>query len=154
MATAPQDYVKVPTSEFIKAIGYRRTVYPLSDKVDVSDDRIEEIVKEVLSVAPSSYNNQPMRVAIMLGGEHKKLWKIIRDQALPLLQGAGEQVVAMMTQRFDMFEAAYGSVSLFTPVVHQQKLTAPIDHLLGGPGYHQGVARDTQGSCWPVPPMG
>jgi hypothetical protein len=111
MASAPQDQVKVPTSEFIKAIGYRRTVYPLTDKISVSDDRIEEIVKEVLAVSPSSYNTQPMRVAIMLGDQHKKLWQIIREQGLPLLQGAGEEIVAMMKQRFDMFEAAYGSVS-------------------------------------------
>ena len=51
-----------------------------------------------------------MRVAILLGAEHKKFWQIVRKNALPILQGAGEQVVNMMTQRFDMFEAAYGSV--------------------------------------------
>jgi hypothetical protein len=111
MGSAPQDQVNVSTAEFIKAISYRRSVYPLSDKVSVSDDRIVEIVKEVLAVSPSSYNTQPMRVAIMLGEQHKKLWQIVREQALPLLQGAGEEIVAAMTQRFDTFQAAYGSVS-------------------------------------------
>jgi len=104
---------KIPTEEFIKAIQYRRTVYPLTDKSPISDARIEEIVQEVVAIAPSSYNIQPMRVAIMLGAEHKKLWQIIRDQSLPLLAGAGEQVLGMMKQRFDMFEAAYGSITFW-----------------------------------------
>jgi predicted oxidoreductase (fatty acid repression mutant protein) len=99
------------TAEFLKAISYRHSVYPLSDKVDVSDGRIVEIVQEILKYSPSPYNNQPLRVAIFLGEEHKKFWKIIREQALPLLQGAGEETIAAMTQRFDMFSGAYGSVS-------------------------------------------
>lgn len=115
----------VSTAEFIKAIGHRRTVYPLSDKIDVSDDRIIEIVQEVLKVSPSSYNTQPGRVAIFLGEEHKKFWKIIRDQALPLLQHAGEEIVATMTQRFDLFTGAYGSVSFSSPA---SKLTVALQY--------------------------
>ena len=102
---------KPSTAEFLKAIEHRRTVYPLTNKVDVSDDRIVEIVQEVLKVSPSSYNTQPMRVAIMLGEEHVKLWKIVREHAMPILQSAGEKVVEMMSSRIDMFSKAYGSVS-------------------------------------------
>jgi len=104
---------KIPTAEYIKAVQYRRTVYPLTGESPISDDRIVEVVQEILAVAPSSYNIQPMRVAIMLGAEHKKLWQIIRDESLPLLAGAGEQVVNMMKGRFDMFEAAYGSITFW-----------------------------------------
>jgi len=105
---------KVPTAEFIKAIGHRRTVYPLSDKdLPVSDDRIVEIVQEVLKVAPSSYNNQSGRIAIFLGDNHKQFWQIIRDVAMPMLQQAGEEAVNAMTQRFDMFSAAYGTISFW-----------------------------------------
>lgn len=103
----------VSTAEYLKAISYRRTVYPLSDKIDVSDDRIVELVQEILKISPSSYNNQHMRVAIFLGSEHKKWWKIISDAALPLLQGAGEETVKAMTQRFEMFSAAYGSITFW-----------------------------------------
>ena len=106
------------TAEFLKAIEHRRTVYPLNNKVDISDDRIVEIVQEVLKVSPSSYNTQPMRVAVMLGEEHVKLWKIVREHALPILKAAGEKIVEMMSSRIDMFEGAYGSVS--TAVIDSQ----------------------------------
>ncbi|CAF9906638.1 MAG: hypothetical protein GOMPHAMPRED_004823 [Gomphillus americanus] len=105
---------KPSTAEFLKAIEHRRTVYPLTNKVDVSDDRIVEIVQEVLKVSPSSYNTQPMRVAIMLGEEHVKLWKIVREHAMPILQSAGEKVVEMMSSRIDMFSKAYGSITFWT----------------------------------------
>lgn len=103
---------KIPTDEFIKAIQYRRTVYPLTDKSPVSDARIEQIVQEVVAIAPSAYNTQPMRVALMLGGEHKKLWQLVREKATPLLAGAPQAVQDAMAQRFTMFEASYGSVCL------------------------------------------
>jgi predicted oxidoreductase (fatty acid repression mutant protein) len=120
------------TAEFFKAISHRHSVYPLSDKVNVSDDRIVEIVQEILKYSPSPFNNQPMRVAIFLGNEHKKFWKTIRDQALPLLQGAGEEVVAAMTQRFDMFTGAYGSVrSSFTSNDEYILTHISVDHVLG-----------------------
>lgn len=105
----------VKTNTYLQAIAHRRSVYPLAGASDVSDDRIVEIVQEVLRVSPSSYNTQPMRVAIFLGEQHKKFWKIISDASLPLLQPAGEEVVAKMSGMFGMFSAAYGSVSLFSP---------------------------------------
>ncbi|KIW01596.1 uncharacterized protein PV09_07068 [Verruconis gallopava] len=111
--TAAMAADKVDTATYLKAIGHRRTVYPLSDKVSVSDDRIVEVVQEVLKVSPSSYNSQPMRVAIMLGEHHKKFWQIVKDKALPLLAGAGEEVVKTMSQRFEMFQAAYGSITFW-----------------------------------------
>ena len=93
-------------------------MYPLGDTdVPVSDDRIVEIVQEVLKVAPSSYNNQTGRVAIFLGDKHKQFWDVIIGLAMPMLQQAGEEVVQAMTQRFNMFKAAYGTVSKPKPVV-------------------------------------
>ena len=105
----------ISTDDFIKAIQHRRTVYPLNDKSPVSDARIEEIVKGVMITTPSSFNTQSGRVVVLLGEQHKKLWDIIREHALPLLQHAGEDVVKMMEQRFAMFKAAYGSVSIRSP---------------------------------------
>ena len=126
----------VSTAEYLKAIGYRRTVYPLSDKnLPISDDRIVEVVSEVLKIAPSSFNNQTFRVAIMLGEQHKKFWQIVIDNAMPILQGAGEEVVKAMDQRFTMFKAAYGTVSaypcLIFNIVRRPLIVDEIDLILG-----------------------
>ncbi|OAL53489.1 nitroreductase family protein [Pyrenochaeta sp. DS3sAY3a] len=111
--TNPPEIAKPSTEEYIRAISYRRTVYPLSDSVSVSDARIEEIVKSVLAVSPSSYNTQPMRVAILLGEKHKQLWHIIKENALPILLEASEQVHAALSEKFDMYQAAYGSITFW-----------------------------------------
>ena len=107
MASKPN----VSTEQFLAAAKYRRTVYGLKGTSSVSDARIEEIVKEVLSFTPSSYNTQPGRITIVLGDKHKQLWDAVIAEAKPILQGAGEAVWAAMGPRFEAFKGAYGSVS-------------------------------------------
>ncbi|KAF2756430.1 Nitroreductase [Pseudovirgaria hyperparasitica] len=103
----------ITTDAYLQAVKFRRTVYPLTNKSPVSDARIEEIVQGVIGSSPSSYNTQSTRVLVLLGAQHEKLWDLVREHALPLLQGAGEDVVKSMEGRFSMFRAAYGSVLFF-----------------------------------------
>lgn len=103
---------KISTDEYLKAVNYRRTVYGLTDKSPVSDDRIVEIIKNVQLASPSSYNTQTGRITVLLGAPHKKLWTMIDEIAIPIIaQHAGEGTAGFMKQRFDGFKAAYGSVS-------------------------------------------
>ncbi|KAF2665276.1 Nitroreductase [Microthyrium microscopicum] len=94
---------KISTNDYLTAIKYRRSVYPLSDKVDVSDDRIVEIIKEVALTSPSSYNTQPGRFTVLLGAPHKKLWDMISEIATPIItQHAGEEMGKAMEGRFQI----------------------------------------------------
>lgn len=103
---------KIPTEEYLKAVKYRRTVYGLNDKSPISDDRIIEIIKEVQLTSPSSYNTQPGRITVLLGAPHKKLWDLTLEHGVPLVrEHAGEEMAKSMTDRYNMFKAAYGSVS-------------------------------------------
>lgn len=107
---------RVSTDQWLAAAKYRRTVYGLKGTSSVSDDRVEEIVKEVLSFAPSSYNTQPVRISIVLGEKHKQFWDIVLKEAEPLLKAAGEAVWAQMSGMLQGHKAAYGSVCyLATP---------------------------------------
>ncbi|KAF4966330.1 hypothetical protein FSARC_5958 [Fusarium sarcochroum] len=100
---------KVTTDQWLAAAKYRRTVYGLKDTSHITDSRIEEIVREVISFAPSSYNTQPGRYALVLGEKHKQVWDVVVEHAAPMLKAAGPHVWAAMEPRFQRFKNAYGS---------------------------------------------
>jgi predicted oxidoreductase (fatty acid repression mutant protein) len=100
----------VSTNDYLTAIKYRRTVYGLTDKSPVSDERIVEIIKEVALTSPSSYNTQPGRFTVLLGAPHKKLWDIVAEVAVPMIKGmAGEEAANGMASRFQMFKGNFQS---------------------------------------------
>ncbi|KAH8675269.1 Nitroreductase-like protein [Xylariales sp. PMI_506] len=101
---------KITTDQWLEAASYRRTVYGLKDTSPVSDERIEEILKKVLSFAPSSYNTQSARFTLVLGEKHKQLWDIVAKESEEILKGAGPGIWEAMDGRFKAFRAAYGSV--------------------------------------------
>ncbi|KAJ4267514.1 putative nitroreductase [Fusarium torreyae] len=105
---------KVTTDQWLAAAKYRRTVYGLKDTSPVPDSRIEEIVREVISFAPSSYNTQPGRYTLVLGEKHKQLWDVVVENAAPVLKAAGPHVWAAMEPRFQRFNNAYGSLVFWT----------------------------------------
>ncbi|KAH8885503.1 Nitroreductase [Thozetella sp. PMI_491] len=99
----------ISTDQWLEGAKYRRTVYGLKDTSHVSDERIEEIIKNVLSFSPSSYNTQPGRITLVLGEKHKQLWDVIVAAFEPILKGI-PGVWEAMEPRFGAFKNAYGSV--------------------------------------------
>ncbi|KAK8128976.1 hypothetical protein PG984_010084 [Apiospora sp. TS-2023a] len=101
----------ITTDQFLQAAKYRRSVYALKNTSPVSDARIEQVVQEVLSFAPSSYNTQPVRVTLVLGDKHAQLFDEIIAAAQPFLtQVAGEETWKKMSGLFQGLKGAYGSV--------------------------------------------
>jgi predicted oxidoreductase (fatty acid repression mutant protein) len=95
----------ISTNDYLTAVKYRRTVYGLTDKSPVPDERIIEIIKDVALASPSSYNTQPGRFTILLGAPHKKLWDIVSEIAVPMIKGmGGEEAANAMAGRFQMFK--------------------------------------------------
>jgi predicted oxidoreductase (fatty acid repression mutant protein) len=99
----------ISTDQFLAAAKFRRTVYALKATSPVPDSRIEDIVKEVLSFAPSSYNTQSSRITLVLGDKHKQFWDIVIKESEGILKSAGAWDA--MYPRFQAFQNAYGSVS-------------------------------------------
>lgn len=104
----------ITTDQFLAAAKYRRTVYALKPSSPVSDSRIEEVLKEILSFAPSSYNTQSARFTLVLGDKHKQFWDIVSNESEEILKGAGAWEA--MSPRFQAFGNAYGSVSSYLVV--------------------------------------
>ncbi len=66
-------------ADFKTALARRRSNYDLSDKSSLTDAQIKELVDYAVLNTPSAFNSQSARVVILLGGEHKKLWEIVRE---------------------------------------------------------------------------
>ena len=114
--------VNISTDQWLAAAKHRRTVYGLKGTSAVPDSRVEQIIEQVLSFSPSSYNTQPVRVTLVTGDKHKQFWDTIIEIAQPILQGAGEQVWQTMKGVFESHKASYGSVRIQTPAHMGQDL--------------------------------
>lgn len=92
---------------FLDAVRNRRSVYPLTNKVPISEDRIVEIATEGIKHVPSSFNSQSARMVVLLNAEHEKFWDMTKEVLRPQVPadkfGATEQ-------KLDMFKAAKGTV--------------------------------------------
>ncbi|WFD04307.1 hypothetical protein MOBT1_003014 [Malassezia obtusa] len=97
--------------EFIRAITQRRSVYALSNKPVQSPQRVNELVKVALREAPSSFNIQSSRAAILTGKEHLYNWKEIVPSAL--LKAAGQTALDKSRAKLDMFAAGTGTILFY-----------------------------------------
>lgn len=103
----------VSASTFLEAFSHRRSVYTINDKSPISDARIEEIVQQVVSQAPSAYNTQTSRFVVLLGDKSKEFWAKTAEIAKNVIVSAkGEEGWKQLEGRFGIFGGAYGSVSL------------------------------------------
>ncbi|WP_178022446.1 nitroreductase family protein [uncultured Paenibacillus sp.] len=66
-------------SDFWNAVKTRRTIYAIGKDLPISEDRIEEIVKNAVLYSPSSFNSQSARAAVLFGEQHDKLWDITKE---------------------------------------------------------------------------
>ncbi|MNW44570.1 Nitroreductase family protein [compost metagenome] len=66
-------------SDFWNAVKTRRSIYAIGKDIPISEDRIEEIVKNAVLYSPSSFNSQSGRVVVLFGEQHDKLWDITKE---------------------------------------------------------------------------
>lgn len=111
------------TKPFFAAVESRRTIYPLKNESPISDERIKEIVTMAIKHCPSAFNSQTGRVVVVSKKEHVKLWGAVKEVYKAMLP---EDKYNGAKERFDMFQAAYGTVSLifFCILVKRSRLIA------------------------------
>ncbi|GAA6005282.1 hypothetical protein JCM10207_002925 [Rhodosporidiobolus poonsookiae] len=95
---------------FLEALRNRRTHYALSKASPVSNERIVELVNEVVKHAPSSFNSQTTRALVVFGDHHDKVWDIAKAQIKAIVP---EDKWEASNQRLSGFQGAYGTVLLY-----------------------------------------
>lgn len=57
----------------------RRSQYNLTNKIDISEEALEDILATALKYVPSSFNSESTRLVLLLDHEHQKLWNIVKE---------------------------------------------------------------------------
>ncbi|RHZ65185.1 nitroreductase family protein [Aspergillus thermomutatus] len=74
------------TDALIELAKARRTIYKLGKNSPVPDSKIEELVNAAILHVPSSFNTQSTRLVVLLHAEHERLWDIVIDTFMQLVQ--------------------------------------------------------------------
>ena len=64
---------------FLHGIKDRRSYYGINKEVQVSDEKIKEIVEFAVKYTPSAFNSQTARLVVLTGEAHDKLWDITTE---------------------------------------------------------------------------
>ncbi|GAA6043994.1 hypothetical protein JCM8097_000180 [Rhodosporidiobolus ruineniae] len=95
---------------FLDALKTRRTIYALSKSSPISNDRIVELVNEVVKHAPSSFNSQSTRVVVALGDHHDKVWEVAKEKIKAIVPAENWPA---SEQRLNGFQGAHGTVLFY-----------------------------------------
>ncbi|MGE1126037.1 nitroreductase family protein [Bacillus wiedmannii] len=98
------------TKDFYTALKERRTYYGINKEVQVSDEKIKEIVEFAVKYTPSAFNSQTARLVVLLGEVHDKLWDITTET---LRKVVGDNDFSGTQQKMDSFKSGYGTVLYF-----------------------------------------
>lgn len=93
---------------FLDIIATRRTFYQLGTQSPISDQRIQEIIHEVILNVPSAFNSQTTRVVLLVNQEHTKLWNIVKEAVKGV---APAKHWPDTEKKLNGFQSAYGTVS-------------------------------------------
>lgn len=94
----------------INAIRQRRTQYSLGRNLPISRDAVENLVKEAVRLAPSSFNSQSARAVILFGDESVKLWNIAKDALRKIVPA---DAFAQTEAKLNSFAAGAGTILFF-----------------------------------------
>lgn len=96
---------------FAEALEHRRSYYNLSNESPICDEEIVHILRTAVKHVPSAFNSQSTRVVLLLGGEHLKLWDIVKGKLKARLP---EEQYRRSEQKIDAsFAGGYGTVLFF-----------------------------------------
>lgn len=99
-------------TEFGRLIVKRRTYYKMKKGSPISDQAIEEIIKQAIKYSPTAYNSQQTRAVLLLSGAHEKFWSITMD-AIRRVTGKPLEELQSTQRKLDSFKGGYGTVLFY-----------------------------------------
>ncbi|MBT2255961.1 nitroreductase family protein [Priestia megaterium] len=98
------------SKDFYSVLKERRSYYGINKDVQVSDEKIKEIVEFAVKHTPSAFNSQTARLVVLTGKSHDALWNITTDT---LRKVVGDRDFTGTQQKMDSFKSGYGTVLFF-----------------------------------------
>lgn len=111
---------------FEEALINRRTYYNLSSDSPVPDYEVVHVLHNAVKHVPSAFNSQTTRIVLLLGEEHQKLWKIVKDTLKKMLPD--DVYVKTEIKVNQSFASGYGTILFFedTEVVNKFMTSYPL----------------------------
>ena len=94
---------------FLDVLTKRRTYYQLTAESSISNERIQDIITQVILNVPSAFNSQTVRIVLLVKDEHRKLWDIVKEALQAVVP---EDLFPTTEKKLSAFQAAYGTVCL------------------------------------------
>lgn len=96
---------------FLAAVKNRRTFYQLQKSSTISSKQIKDVITHAILHAPSPFNMQAVRVILLLGDKHDKLWDITKAI---LRKHVPADKFSPTEQKLDGFKAGFGTVCFYS----------------------------------------
>jgi uncharacterized protein len=100
----------VSSNDILTALKNRRSIYGISKAPNISNERLETLIKDIVKYTPSAFNSQTTRLVLLLGGQHDKLWDITTDVLRAVVPEAN---FAPTAEKMASFKAGHGTVLFF-----------------------------------------
>ncbi|WP_124058097.1 nitroreductase family protein [Vaginisenegalia massiliensis] len=98
-------------SNYIKQLQERRSIYALGQNVSLTQNQIENLIKEAVKASPSAFNSQSSRVVILFGQAKDQFWNEITLGALEKVTPA--EAFEATKAKIASFAAGIGTVLFF-----------------------------------------
>ncbi len=105
--------------KFYEAVKARRSRYDLTKDSVITDQRIKEILSELVTYTPSAFHSQTSRVVLLLNEEHDKLWNIVRNTLKKIVP---EDKFEPTEKKIQSFENTHGTILYFEDMQVVEKL--------------------------------
>ena len=89
----------------------RRSIYSIGKNVNVSTEKLHELIKKTIAEAPSAFNSQSSRAVILFGDAHEQVWNITLETLRKIVPA--EAFAATEGKINGAFKAGFGTVLFF-----------------------------------------
>lgn len=89
----------------------RRSIYALDAQLPVANAEVVKLVEHALLHTPSSFNSQSVRLVVLFGADHHKLWQITEDTLRAVVND--DEKFESTKQKIDGFKEGAGTVLFF-----------------------------------------
>lgn len=98
------------SKDFYNALKKRRSIYGINKDINISEEKIEEIINNAVKYTPSAFNSQSARVIVLFKEHHDKLWDITMDA---LREIVSSEKFSSTKEKINSFKRGYGTVLFY-----------------------------------------
>ena len=94
-------------TDFMTSIKSRRSIYEITKETTIPDYKLKELIQDAVKHVPSAFNSQSMKIVLLLGENHDRLWDITKE----ILRGEVPADKFEPTEKkMEGFKAGYGTI--------------------------------------------